>query len=106
MRYDLGQATMSMMLAAADQGIGSAHAAVAEQDLARQLLGFPGDRLCAYLIAFGYPADRPRGRSATRTAAVRRGGAPGPLVTIRAKSPYFLAISRNSGSHRAWCPDS
>jgi nitroreductase len=58
-QYDLGQATMSMMLAAADLGIGSAHAAVADQDLARQLLGFPGDRFCAWLITFGYPADRP-----------------------------------------------
>jgi nitroreductase len=58
-RYDLGQATMSMMLAAADRGIGSGHSAVAEQDLARQVLGFPEDRFCAYLIAFGYPADRP-----------------------------------------------
>jgi nitroreductase len=58
-QYDLGQATISMMLAAADQGIGSAHAAVGDQDLARQLLGFPEGRFCAYLIAFGYPADRP-----------------------------------------------
>src|SRR2546423_1888331 len=58
-RYDLGQATMSMMLAAADQGIGSGHSVVADQELARRLLGFPGDSFCAYLIAFGYPADRP-----------------------------------------------
>jgi nitroreductase len=58
-RYDLGQATMSMMLAAADQGIGSGHSVVADQELARRLLGFPEDRFCAYLIAFGYPADRP-----------------------------------------------
>ncbi|HWD72914.1 MAG TPA: nitroreductase family protein [Actinomycetota bacterium] len=58
-QYDLGQATMSMMLAAADLGIGSGHSAVAEQDLARKLLGYPEDRFCAYLIAFGYPADRP-----------------------------------------------
>jgi nitroreductase len=58
-QYDLGQATMSMMLAAADLGIGSGHSAVTEQDLARRLLGYPEDRFCAYLIAFGYPADRP-----------------------------------------------
>jgi nitroreductase len=32
---------------------------VADQDLARQLLGFPEDRFLAYLIALGYPADRP-----------------------------------------------
>jgi nitroreductase len=57
--YDLGQVTMSMMLAAADQGIGSGHAAVRDQELARRLLGFPEDRQLAWLIAFGYPADRP-----------------------------------------------
>ncbi|HKN98914.1 MAG TPA: nitroreductase family protein [Pseudonocardiaceae bacterium] len=57
--YDLGQATMSIMLAAADQGIATGHTAVADQDLARELLGFPADRRCAYLIALGYPADRP-----------------------------------------------
>jgi nitroreductase len=42
--FDLGQATMSMMIAAADLGIGSGHAAVRDQELARPL---------------GYPADRP-----------------------------------------------
>jgi nitroreductase len=58
-QYDLGQATMSILLAAADLGIGSAHAAVENQQLARQLLGFPEGRYCAYLIALGYPAGRP-----------------------------------------------
>jgi nitroreductase len=58
-QYDLGQVTMNMMLAAADLGIGSGHSAVADQDLARKVLGHPEDRECAYLIAFGYPADRP-----------------------------------------------
>ena len=58
-QYDLGQATMSIMLAAAGLGIGSGHASVTDQDLARSLLGFPGDRFCAYLISLGYPADRP-----------------------------------------------
>jgi nitroreductase len=59
LHYDLGQATMSMMLAATGLGIGSGHAGVADQDLAREVLGLPADKLCAYLIAFGYPADRP-----------------------------------------------
>ena len=58
-QYDLGQATMSIMLAAADLGIGTAHAAVTDQDLARRILGFPEDRFCAWLIALGYPFDRP-----------------------------------------------
>jgi len=57
--YDLGQATMAMMVAAADLGIGSGHAALEDQDLARAILGFPEDRWCVGLIAFGYPSDRP-----------------------------------------------
>jgi nitroreductase len=58
-QFDLGQATMSMMLAAAGLGIGSGHSAVADQDLARRLLGFPEDKTCAFLISLGYPAGRP-----------------------------------------------
>jgi nitroreductase len=57
--FDLGQATMAMMLAAADLGIGSCHAGVADLPLARELLGFPEDRNWALLISLGYPADRP-----------------------------------------------
>ncbi len=58
-QYDLGQATMSIMLAAADLGIGSGHAAVTDQRLAGKILGFPDGKFCAYLIALGYPAARP-----------------------------------------------
>jgi nitroreductase len=50
---------MAMMITATDLGIGTGHAAVTDQDLARSLLGFPADRFCAYLLAMGYPADRP-----------------------------------------------
>jgi nitroreductase len=49
---------MSIMLAAADLGIGSAHSAVSDQELARRLLGFPEDRFCAWLVSLGTPADR------------------------------------------------
>jgi nitroreductase len=58
-QLDLGQATMAMILAAADLGIGSCHAGVADIELARHLLGFPEDRNWALLISLGYPADRP-----------------------------------------------
>ena len=58
-QFDLGQAAMSMMLAAADLGIGSCHAAVGEQDLAREVLALPAMHECMWLIAFGFPADRP-----------------------------------------------
>jgi len=57
--YDLGQATMSMMIMAADRGVGSGHSAVADQELARKILGFPQDRFCPFLIVMGYPADGP-----------------------------------------------
>jgi nitroreductase len=59
LNYDHGQATMSMAIAAADLGIGSSHAAVEDQALARQLLGFPEDRYAVSLLSLGYPADRP-----------------------------------------------
>jgi nitroreductase len=56
--FDLGQAAMSMMIAAGDLGIGSGHSSVQDQELARKLLGYPQDHRCDYLVAFGYPADR------------------------------------------------
>lgn len=58
-QYDLGQVTMSIMLAAADLGIGSGHSSVHDQELAREILSFPEDRFCAWLIGLGYPADGP-----------------------------------------------
>jgi nitroreductase len=58
-RFDLGQATMIMMLAAADLGIGSGHSSVGDGDMAGRLLGLPPDKACTFLIALGYPADRP-----------------------------------------------
>jgi len=57
-QYDLGQATMSIMLAATDLGIGTGHAVVRDQDLAKQLLDLPDDRFAAYMIGLGYPSDR------------------------------------------------
>ncbi len=58
-RYDLGQATYAMMLAAADLGVGTGHSSVGEQEAARHILGVPADHDVAYLIGLGYPADRP-----------------------------------------------
>jgi nitroreductase len=57
--YDLGQATIQMAVTAADLGIGSGHAAIGDQDRLRRLLGLPDDRRGGYLLALGYPADRP-----------------------------------------------
>ena len=58
-QLDLGQATMQMMLAAADLGIGSCHAGIADLPRVRELLRIPDDRDWALLISLGYPADRP-----------------------------------------------
>ncbi len=58
-QFDLGQATMSMALAAAGLGIGSCHAGVADLELARRVLGLPGDRDWVLLLSLGYPAGRP-----------------------------------------------
>ncbi len=55
--FDLGQAADSMMLAAWELGIGSVPATVYEHDLARELLGYPPDLHCEYLLSFGYPLD-------------------------------------------------
>jgi nitroreductase len=57
--FDVGQVVMSMMLAAADLGIGSGHSVIEDEELARRLLGYPGDRFCAHLVPLGYPAGRP-----------------------------------------------
>ena len=58
-RFDIGQATMQMMIAAADRAIGTGHSAVGDQDLARSVLHVPEDKLVAFVIDLGYPADRP-----------------------------------------------
>jgi nitroreductase len=55
--FDLGMAAANMMLVAWELGIGSVPATVYEHDLARELLGYPEDRHCEYLLSFGYPAD-------------------------------------------------
>jgi nitroreductase len=55
--FDLGQAAENMMLVAWELGIGSVPATVYEHDRARELLGYPADQHCEYLLSFGYPAD-------------------------------------------------
>jgi nitroreductase len=55
--WDLGRAAQNMTLAAWELGIGSVPATVYRQELARELLGFPADHWCEFLLSFGYPAD-------------------------------------------------
>jgi len=67
--WDLGIVAQNMMLAAWELGIGSCPATVYEPALARELLGYPEDRACEYVLSFGYPADL-----AELTRPLRRGG--------------------------------
>jgi nitroreductase len=55
--WDLGLAAENMMLAAWELGVGSCPATVYDQSIARDVLGFPDDRFCGYVLSFGYPAD-------------------------------------------------
>lgn len=55
--YDLGQATMQMMLAATDLGLGSGHAVVEDQRLASRVLGLGPAEVCWYLVPIGWPME-------------------------------------------------
>jgi nitroreductase len=59
LQYDVGQATANIMLAATDLGIGTGHSAVGDQAAAQRILGFPDGYFGVYMVALGYPADRP-----------------------------------------------
>jgi nitroreductase len=67
--WDLGRAAQNMVLAAWELGVGSVPATIYEHELARELLGYPADQHCEYLLSFGYPAD-----PAELTMAPRAGG--------------------------------
>jgi len=67
--WDLGGAAAQMMLVAWELGIGSCPATVYEHGRAREILGYPEDMLCEYILSFGHPADEQR-----LTAPNRPGG--------------------------------
>lgn len=67
--WDVGGAAAQMMLVAWELGIGSCPATIYEHETAREILGYPSDRWCEYLLSFGYPAD-----PSILTAPNRRGG--------------------------------
>ena len=58
-RYDLGQATYAMMVAAADLGIGTGHSSIGDHERVREILGIPEGYLPAFMLGIGYPSDRP-----------------------------------------------
>jgi nitroreductase len=55
--FDLGMAAENMMLAAWELGIGTCPVTVHDADRAREVLGYPDGRHCAFLVSLGYPAD-------------------------------------------------
>jgi len=57
--YDLGQAAMSMMIAAADLGVGSRTASVRDHGMASDVLELPDGRRLRWLLGLGFPPDRP-----------------------------------------------
>lgn len=88
-QFDLDQATMSGMLAAADLGIGIAHAGVHDQELTRRLLCFPRTT--------SVPCDHPSARPPTAPLTpiqqpVQRRRAPRPLVAAR--RPRLATLGR------------
>jgi nitroreductase len=70
--WDLGRAAQNMVLMAWARGVGSVPATVYQQRLCREILGYPEDQHCEYILSFGYPvearlierAPRPGGRLA------------------------------------------
>ena len=57
--FDLGQAAISMMIAAADLGIGSGHSASATRSSPARSSASRRTRFCAHMVPLGYPAERP-----------------------------------------------
>jgi len=55
--WDLGGAAAQMMLVAWELGVGSCPATVYEAARAREILGYPADMHCEFMLSFGYPAD-------------------------------------------------
>jgi len=68
--FDVGRAAQNMVLAAWELGIGSVPVTVYNHTLARDLLSFPDDHHCEYILCFGYPAD-PSQLSAQKKAGGR-----------------------------------
>jgi nitroreductase len=67
--WDSGLAAENMLLAAWELGVGSCPATVDDEPKAREILGYPPDRFCGYVLSFGYPKDL-----AALTAPPKAGG--------------------------------
>jgi nitroreductase len=67
--WDMGRAAQSMVLVAWARGLGSVPATVYDHDLCREILGYPPDMHCEYILNIGHPAA-----SETLQRPLRRGG--------------------------------
>jgi hypothetical protein len=89
------------MLAAAGLGIGSCHSAVGDQNLARELLGYPADKTCDLLISLGYPAGRPLTPISVPDAARSARSSTAPAGSARRSGNVPEAASGSSARRRA-----
>jgi nitroreductase len=55
--FDLGQAAQNLMLAAWEEGLGSCHATIEDQEGIRDVLGMPESHRCELVISLGHPSD-------------------------------------------------
>ena len=69
--WDLGGAAAQMMLVAWERGVGSCPATVYEADRAREILGYPADMHCEFMLSFGYP-EEPEALTWTNRAGGRK----------------------------------
>ena len=54
--WDMGRAAQSMILVAWARGLGSVPATVYDQELCREILAYPPEMHCEYVLNFGHPA--------------------------------------------------
>ena len=87
-RYDVGQATMAMMIAAADQGVGSGHIGVQGPGEGARGAGSPRRPPRRLPARLRLPRRPPAGADPEpRPSAVRRGRAPRTVVGVYALRP-------------------
>jgi nitroreductase len=70
--WDLGRAAQNMVLEAFALGIGSCPATVYQQALAREILGYPTDQHCEYVLSIGRPRYPAQLERAPRAGGRRR----------------------------------
>ena len=90
--FDAGQAVLSMMIAAADLGIGSGHGAVADQELARRVLAY---RKTAFARTSSHLATRPSARSFRCDSPIG-----GRSATSSTAAGQLLRLARHALSRR------